>query len=313
MRITNPHDKFVKDTLNNIKNAQSFLINYLPDTLRNAVDISTLEPQKDSFINKNLEEGFSDLLFKAMINGQEGYFYFLIEHKSYVSKDLPLQLLDYMVYIWQSKMSKEHATELPVIFPLVLRHNVNNRNNMKTLGEMIKGYQSFNKDIQQFIPDFEFLLYDLSTYDDSEIRGTVQLRILFLLLRDIPVKKEEELWKTVERAVEYLSELADEQTEQEFFQTMMIYLFSASRSLTKKDLYEMNNRIKLIDPKRSEEMMSLADILRREGKIEGKMEGKREGKIEVIQNLLNEGFKVESIAKFTGLSMEEVNNIINNL
>lgn len=50
-----------------------------------------------------------------------------------------------------------------------------------------------------------------------------------------------------------------------------------------------------------------------EGKEEGKLEGKLEGKTEVVQNLLHEGFKVESIAKFTGLSIDKVNKIIKDL
>ncbi|WP_235819483.1 Rpn family recombination-promoting nuclease/putative transposase [Caldifermentibacillus hisashii] len=44
-------------------------------------DLNTLEPQKDSFINQELEEGFSDLLFKADISGKEGIKQFLITYK----------------------------------------------------------------------------------------------------------------------------------------------------------------------------------------------------------------------------------------
>lgn len=226
MKIDKPHDKFVKETLGNIEVAQSFLANYLPEDIRNTIDLTTLTTVKDSYINKNLAEGFSDLLFKARMDGMEGYFYFLFEHKSYDSNYLVLQLLDYMVFIWQTKMKKENAKELPVIFPLVIYHNAARFKNKTTLGELIAGYSRFTEDIRKLIPDYQFLLFDLSKYDNEEINGIAQLRILFLLLRDVPVKEGKNLWDTIECAIRYLSEIADEQTEQEFFMTMMIYLFS---------------------------------------------------------------------------------------
>ena len=79
--------------------------------------MDTLEPQKDSFINKELQESFSDLLFKANINNREGYLYFLFKHKSYPSRDVAFQLLKYMVEIWNTKI--ENTNRLPIIIPLV--------------------------------------------------------------------------------------------------------------------------------------------------------------------------------------------------
>ncbi len=81
MKVQNPHDKFFKETLGNVSTAKDFLSNYLPDNIMNIIDVNTLEPQKDSYINQELEESFSDLLFKVDINENEGYLYFLFEHK----------------------------------------------------------------------------------------------------------------------------------------------------------------------------------------------------------------------------------------
>ena len=115
MKIQNPHDRFFKETFGKVEVAKDFLNNYLPENIIKVIDVDTLEPQKDSFINEELHEGFSDLLFKANINNREGYIYFLFEHKSYTSKDIAFQLLKYMVEIWETKSKKEKADELPVI------------------------------------------------------------------------------------------------------------------------------------------------------------------------------------------------------
>ena len=62
MKIQNPHDKFFKKTFGDAAVAGDFLDNYLPQGIVDIIDMDTLEPQKDSFVNKELQEGFSDLL-----------------------------------------------------------------------------------------------------------------------------------------------------------------------------------------------------------------------------------------------------------
>lgn len=63
MKVENPHDKFFKETMSNVATAKDFLMNYLSESVLRVVDLNTLNPQKDSFINPDLEEYFSDLLF----------------------------------------------------------------------------------------------------------------------------------------------------------------------------------------------------------------------------------------------------------
>ena len=209
MKIQNPHDKFFKETLGKAEVAKDFLNNYLPGNIIKVIDVDTLEPQKDSFINKELHEGFSDLLFKANINNREGYIYFLFEHKSYTSKDIAFQLLRYMMEIWETKSKKEKADELPVIIPLVVYHGKDRWKIGTTLGEMIVGYKDLPEDIKKFTPNYEYLLYDLSQFTDDEIKGEAQLRILFTTLRDIFTKDSKSLQDSVFRAVSYLRELDD--------------------------------------------------------------------------------------------------------
>lgn len=68
MKIQNPHDKFFKETFGHIEVAKDFLNNYLPENIIKIIDVDTLQLQKDSFINEELQESFSDLLFKVDIN-----------------------------------------------------------------------------------------------------------------------------------------------------------------------------------------------------------------------------------------------------
>lgn len=70
--MKNPHDKFLKETINDVAVTRDFLNNYLPEEVVQYIDLNTLLPQKDSFINDELKESFSDLLFKVTIHDEEG-------------------------------------------------------------------------------------------------------------------------------------------------------------------------------------------------------------------------------------------------
>ena len=50
-----------------------------------------------------------------------------------------------------------------------------------------------------------------------------------------------------------------------------------------------------------------------EGKMEGKLEGKLEGKIEDVINMHKEGIHIEIIARVTGLSVDKIESIIENI
>ncbi|MDQ2087085.1 Rpn family recombination-promoting nuclease/putative transposase [Herbivorax sp. ANBcel31] len=280
MKIQNPHDKFFKETFSNTAVAKDFMKNYLPKSIINIVDIDTLEPQKDSFINEDLQEVFSDMLFRVNINKREGYIYFLFEHKSYIGKNISFQLLKYMIEIWESKIKKEKADELPMIIPLVVYHGSDEWKIKTTLGEMIKGYGELPEDVKKYMPDYEYLLYDLSKYTDEQIKGEVQLRILLTIFRDIFSKDSKVVRKTVLRAAEYLKELDDRQTGIEYFETFMRYILNARQRLTKEDVNDIVENIEKTYPEGSEVVMTLAEQLKEEGKLKGIEEGKLKGKQE---------------------------------
>ena len=49
-----------------------------------------------------------------------------------------------------------------------------------------------------------------------------------------------------------------------------------------------------------------------EGKKSGIEEGKKAAQLSIIQNLLNSGMKIDEISKITGLTQEEINDLLDN-
>ncbi len=77
-----------------------------------------------------------------------------------------------MVEIWNAKIEK--TNQLPVIIPLVVYHGKDGWNIKPTLEEMISGYEELPRDVRAHIPNYKYLLYDLSGYTDEQIKGGVK-------------------------------------------------------------------------------------------------------------------------------------------
>ncbi len=264
--------------MGNTEVAKDFLANYLPASVMQVIELATLQPEKDSFINTSLEENFSDLLFSADIGGREGYLYFLFEHKSYIDSGIAFQLLKYMMEIWDLKRNKEHAKELPVVIPIVIYHGKTEWNKPTNLGSMLNGYEELPVEEKKLVPSFEYLIYDISSYKDEDIKGIAHTRILLTLLRDIHSGESTKLRQSILRAVYFLEELDNRESGIGYFKTIMRYVLSAGRALTKRDIHMIIREVENIFPEGSELAMTLADQWREEGLQKGIEEGIEKGK-----------------------------------
>lgn len=308
--INNPHDKFFKETLSDIETTKDFMKNYLPKDLLSVIDLEKLIPQKDSYIEKELEESFSDILFKTNINGTEGYIYFLFEHKSYLSNKISLQLLKYMLNIWEQKTNKEKTANLPVIIPLVVYHGGRKWNIANTLGGIIEGIDKIPDTIRKYIPDYEYILYDLSSHSDEEIKGGTKLRIFLEILKAIFKDDFEEFIKTLKRAVITLEKLEEQQKGIDYFETFIRYIMNARKDLDIKDVYDV---VKEISLERSDEIMTIAEQLIKEGMEKGIAKGIEQGVEKGLEKTAEAAFKkgadIDFISDITGLSIDKLKAI----
>ncbi len=154
--VSNPHDKLFRETWSNLENAGSFLQHYLPGHVLELMDLSTLDICKDSFVEKELSDYYSDMLYKVMLSGSPGYVYVLFEHKSYYDRYVHLQLLEYMVKIWRLfiKQQKKKKQGLPVVIPMLICHGKRAwPSGADLFSSLISGPVT---ELSGYIPDFRF-------------------------------------------------------------------------------------------------------------------------------------------------------------
>lgn len=86
-QLQNPHDAFFKRTLSDPDLAGTFLRERLPPELAELLGPEPPEPVPGSFVDEDLRQHHSDLLFRVRLKTGSGAFaYVLMEHKSTPSR-----------------------------------------------------------------------------------------------------------------------------------------------------------------------------------------------------------------------------------
>jgi predicted transposase/invertase (TIGR01784 family) len=107
-----PHDALFKAAFELPEHAAEFLRGVLPPALVESIAWSTMTRESGSFIDPELADRHSDLLFSADLQtGNRALIYLLLEHQSTISVDMLLRLLEYLVRVW-TRYAKEHPLPL---------------------------------------------------------------------------------------------------------------------------------------------------------------------------------------------------------
>lgn len=295
--MATPHDKFFKEMFSKKEVAESFIKNYFPQDLLELFNTDDLEISKDSFVDEDLKEFFSDVVYRVKLNDHDAFIYCLFEHKSYPDKKVSLQLLKYMTKIWDLHLKQNNFGKLPVILPLLIYHGNRRYNIDKRFISMVNTQPNTEK----FIPDFEYLFFDFSKYTDQQIIGSIQLQITLKILYSAFVK--DNFGQQFEEILELIKKLRDTETVLEYFTVGLKYILE----IVDYDVDIMKNKVDTIIPERSETFMSTANKLREEGKLAGKKEGIREGFLDGRKEGVKEGKKeelIETIVRLTTKKLE---------
>ena len=277
--IPNPHDRFFKEIFSDVDNAADFINGIFPDELKKKLDLSTLAIDNNSYIDEKLDEQFSDIVYTCEYAGTGRIrVTLLFEHKSYLVKYPHFQILKYMLSIWETCVKqKENIT--PVV-PVVIYHG-EGRWNASDLSEYFGG---IDKSLARFIPDFDYILADLSGYTDDEIKNSlferVSLETAFLIMKNI--NDDDLLKENLEDFLNICRLYFEEEKGLNFLKSLILYLYSAGNI----EPDEVVKTISAISSEGGAEAMSTATRLMEMGKIKGFEEGIEKGKLIENQDIL---------------------------
>jgi predicted transposase/invertase (TIGR01784 family) len=278
--ITNPHDKFFKETFGQIHIARDFLRHYLPAPVLAQLHLNQMQAEKETFIDPELREHFSDLLFSVPRNDKRGlaFVYFLFEHKSFTDIWTSLQLLGYIVRFWEREVRQKAKTLSPVI-PLVIYHGKDKWKGSQQLSDLYAGPE----ELKLYLPVFTYPVYDFSHLSDEEIQGETELQINLLILRHI---FDGQLAEKLPEIFALYQVLENQEKALQSLATVLRYLTIAAERVTPE---QMRQALEPVLRYEGDKLMStLAQQWLEQGRQEGLQQGMQQGIQQGMQQTMHQ-------------------------
>ena len=282
------HDKFFKETFSRLEVAKSFIEETFPFDIRNKINISTLEKINSSFTDAMLREHLADVVYRTQYAGQDAFVSVLFEHKSYPEKYPHLQLIRYMNNIWYEEQKQNK--DLSVVISIVIYHGETKWEKKSMLAYFGNPHQS----LHSFIPQFDYLLFDLNEVEDHQIElFKNDLFSLTAMLMKHCRDSADDFMKLESFLVKRLNAL-DIDNQVEFIKTSLRYI--------QKDISLTRNKLSPIFTQVSTNINNIAMTIADEIK--------EETTFEHIKGLLEVGLNADKIAQAFKLPVKKVQDMI---
>ncbi|MCK3668581.1 Rpn family recombination-promoting nuclease/putative transposase [Photorhabdus noenieputensis] len=294
------HDELFKYFLTQPETAREFLSLYLPEEIQLLCDLATLKLESGSFVDRNLRQLHSDVLYSVETARGQGYIYCLIEHQSTPDPLMAWRLMYYAMLAMAAHLKKGH-TELPLVAPLLFYH-----------GE-IRPYPYSNRWLDCFtLPEQAARLYhqafplvDVSVLSDEEILTHKGVALMEMVQKHIRCRDMQE-W--VPQLVELLNTGYNTAEQRN---VVLSYILLNGHTL---DLSQFVHQLIEQSPEHETMLMTIAEQLEqkglergiKQGREEGIELGREEGKVETARALLRHGVSLDIIVTSTGLSRDKI-------
>ena len=190
----NPHDRLFKSLFSDKKITADYLQNFLPADLIQKLSLDSLEMDSNSFITPELEEFYSDIVYHCKMGEQEISISLLFEHKSNVPKYPHLQLLKYMLAMWDYQL--QNKIPLQAVIPIIVYHG-RKKWRIRALSSY---FGRINEALLPFIPEFTYHLTDLNQWSEEallQLRAGLVINAFLLLKFHVDRKDLEKVISTI--------------------------------------------------------------------------------------------------------------------
>src|SRR5512132_1485497 len=271
----NLHDGLFKATFSQVDHAAGELRVILPPALAARLDFSTLTLCPGSFVDEAFSWRHTDLLFTALFAGRPALVYLLFEHQSSEHPRMPFRMLQYEVRIWEAHLAKHPDTaKLPVILPVVPHHGDGGWRAAVAFEELLDIEPELLAEIGAYLPRFQFVLDDLDTTSDDAIRARAMSALGRFVLWCLKHARRPGLFEhELGRWGEVVREAWNAPDGGAAIRMIFRYIFEVDEQLTVDELKRLAT--KTIGEDVEEEIVTLADRLREEGRQKGERTGER--------------------------------------
>lgn len=308
-----PHDATFRQFLTQPEIAREFMAIHLPAELLAICDLSTLKLESGSFVEDDLRQYFSDVLYSLKTKDGDGYIHVLLEHQSSPDIHMAFRMTRYAVAAMQRHLDAGHK-KLPLVIPVLFYAGKRSPYPYST-----RWLDEFDDpELAGKVYGGAYPLVDVTIIPDDEIMNHRSMAALTLLMKHIRQRDMMELLDSLPHVmVEWIS------TEQ--VRILLNYMVNAGEAPAADFMRALAERL----PQHEDELMTIAQQLEQKARMEGiqigekkgrmegiqigeekgRNEGKLEGKLEVARTMLQNGLDRNTVMKMTGLTVDDLSQI----
>ena len=290
-----PYAKLFEYVFQKKEMVEEFVENFFPTQLIENLDISSLKAQSVSYLSPELSRLYSDVVYTCNYGEKKNkvLITLLFEHKSYYSKNPHLQLLGYMLKIWEQQ--RDNSEEITPVVPVILYHGEDKWKERK-FTDMFSG--KIGDDLKSYTPDFNLHLIDLNKENDEKLK---RLRKRFLA-NSLLTFKYHKNQAYIRQHFSFLVEM-DNNIYQKAMLVFLIKNYDISKPEISKLLEETSHKSK-------SKIMNAIEAYFTEGEEQGIKKGLHNKNVEAIQKMLEKELPVSLITEVLNVTEAFVEGVI---
>jgi len=279
----NIHDNFFKSMFSVKENLVDLLQGSLPNDIIQRLKIDSLEYDPTEYVDHELAPYFKDISCNLEYGNTGIKVSLLYEHKSYPDKNIHLQLLRYILNVWENQASNKQ--KLTPVITMVFYHGKRRW--------IDKGFVEVPQELKRFVPLFDYALFDTKDIEDHAIirhfkSPSVKVAVWFMKRSDNLIQF---IKSNPELAREMFSQL--QEIDETIFQKIALYLYKVSD----------------MESDKIDEIMETISVQTKDAFAEARRDLEFSAVKRIAVNMIIEGATDEYICKMTGLKQEQVQQL----
>lgn len=300
-----PHDATFRQFLSQPTIARDFMELHLPAALLALCDLNTLKLESGAFVEEDLRQYFSDVLYSMKTTSREdGYIHVLIEHQSSPDKHMAFRLMRYAIAAMQRHLDAGNK-RLPLVIPVLFYSGKRSPYPYST-----RWLDEFAMPVlASELYGNAFPLVDVTVIPDEDIIGHRSMAALTLLQKHI---HQRDLTELIDKLAPVL--LAGYLSSSQVI-SLVHYLLQAGETAD-ADIFVRTLAQRV--PQHEDALMTIAQQLEQKG-IEkgiqlgeqrglekGRSEGERAAALKIARTMLQNGLHPRVVAEMTALSDDDL-------
>lgn len=296
-----PHDSLFKLTFGTKEIVLDYMNTFFPPELLEGMDKTAMRLVSNTYIDETLKNHLSDVVWMVPYKGIEIWPVFLFEHKSNPDSHVLVQVLRYMLCVWEHDLREKKGAKLRVVVPIIVYHG-EEKWEMKPFESL---FGDVPEDLKKYIPRFDYLFEKLHDIPDKVLMALENASTFAALVTLARAFHPAFFDIYFPEATHRLNKGRLSVLKRNLLTAILVYMYTVS----KMEAEEMMTIIeKLPSPLNSTNMNTYEKIVEK-----GRKEGIQLKNRETIRKGVKKGMSINDLADLTDLPESKVIEIIEQL